>query len=88
MVILLPFLILILFRMRDLKLGITLETILSIGFMIINGLRFLDFSIFTETLLVDLLQFNYFGNNSNYVMEMFTRLGISAVLPMTIFTAC
>jgi len=88
MVILLPFLMLILFRMKDLKLGIILETLVSIGFMIMNCLRFLDDSIFTETLLVDLFQFKYFGINSNYVMKIFDKIGISTVLPMTIFAAC
>lgn len=87
MIVMLPFLIMMLFRMRNRKLALILEIAASIGFILINCIQYLDESIFNETLLVDLFHFTYFGNISNFVMNCFYKTGLTVVLPMTIFSA-
>ena len=86
-VILLPFISLILFRMRSLKIGILLDILISIGFMVINCLRYLDGSIIEETLLVSMLHHKYYEQNSNAVMNFFTDHELTVALPLTIFAA-
>ena len=86
-VILLPFLSLILFRMRSLKIGIILDIFVSIGFMLTNCLKFLDGSIMNETLLVSMLHHIYYGPDSNSVMNYFTDHEFTVAIPVTIFAA-
>ena len=86
-VILLPFLSLILFRMRNMRLGIILDIFVSIGFMVTNCLKYLDGSIINETLLVSMLHHIYYGPDSNSVMNFFADHEFTVAIPITIFAA-